>query len=109
MDFAWNRFCKVINLMTNVTALVSFLWIGAIDFPKAAGAGRLWVRTVLRLQPGRSAIDQTCFALATFTLVGKLLDYFSANVLGIVSWLVQAIGTLRSGVLPGRGDRNSQG
>jgi len=37
---------------------------------------------VLRLQPEGSAIDQTCFALATFTLVGKLLLDPPANRVG---------------------------
>jgi len=39
-----------------LTALVSFLWIGAIDFPKGVGAVGMVVGTrtvVLRLQPGR--------------------------------------------------------
>jgi len=68
------------------------------------------VRTVvLRLQPGRGAIDQTCFVLVTFTLVGKLLlDYFSANRVGDCQLaVVQAIVHSEDGVLPGRGDRNS--
>jgi len=70
--------------MTNVTAGI-FLWIGAIDFPKAALArwGWLWVRTVvLRLQEGAQLIKPVLFWLRS--LVGKLLlDISPLIVLGL--------------------------
>lgn len=73
---------KVINLMTNVTALVSFLWIGAIDFPKGSvGAVGMVVGAyggaTFATRKGAQLIKPV-FVLVTFTLVGKLLlDYFS--------------------------------
>jgi len=73
---------KVINFMTNVTALVSFLAIGTIDFPKGfVGAAGIilgaYSGATFAAKSGAKLI-KPLFVLVTFVLVGKLLvNYFS--------------------------------
>lgn len=73
---------KVINLMTNVSALVFFLWIGAVDlargFTGAAGVTLgAYVGATFATKKGVQLI-KPIFVLVTFFLVGKLLlNYFS--------------------------------
>ncbi len=73
---------KVINLMTNVTALVSFLLIGAIDLPKGfVGAAGVtlgaYSGATFATKKGAQLI-KPLFVLVTSVLVGKLLlNYFS--------------------------------
>lgn len=73
---------KVINLITNVTALVSFLGLGAIDFPKGlVGAVGVFLGAysgaTFATKNGAQVITPL-FVSITLVLVGKLLlDYFS--------------------------------
>lgn len=73
---------KVINFMTNVTALISFLWMGIIDFPKGfvAAVGIIlgaYTGATFATKKGAKLI-KPLFVTVTFVLVGKLLlDYFS--------------------------------
>jgi hypothetical protein len=68
---------KVINLMTNVTAVISFLWVGAVDLPKGliASAG-----VVVGAYAGASVattsgarVIKPLFIIVTAVIVGKLL------------------------------------
>jgi len=68
---------KIINFMTNVTALVSFLWLGLIDFPKGVvGATGVvlgsYSGATFATKKGASAIKPV-FVSVTFILIGKLL------------------------------------
>jgi uncharacterized membrane protein YfcA len=68
---------KVINLMTNVAAVASFLWVGAVDLPKGiiastgvvvgayAGASLAATRNARLIKP--------LFVIVTTIIVGKLL------------------------------------
>lgn len=75
---------KVINFMTNVTALISFLWLGLIDFPKGVvGAMGValgsYIGATFATKKGASAI-KPIFVFVTFFLIGKLLiDLFHRN------------------------------
>jgi hypothetical protein len=68
---------KVIHLMTNVAAVISFLWVGAVDLPKGliasagvvvgayAGASVATTRGARALKP--------LFVIVTAVIIGKLL------------------------------------
>ena len=68
---------KVINLMTNLTAVISFFWIGAVDLPRGlvASAG-----VVVGAYAGASVaatrgarVIKPLFVIVTVVIVGKLL------------------------------------
>ncbi len=72
---------KIINFMTNVTALISFLYLGLIDFPKGV-VGAIGVAigsysgATFATKKGATAIKPV-FVFVTFILIGKLvIDFF---------------------------------
>ncbi len=72
---------KVINLMTNLAAVTSFLWVGAVDLPKGiiASAGVVvgaYAGASLAATKGARLI-KPLFVIVTTIIVGKLLvGYF---------------------------------
>jgi uncharacterized membrane protein YfcA len=68
---------KVINLMTNLAAVISFLWVGAVDLPKGiiASAGVVvgaYAGASLAATKGARLI-KPLFVIVTTIIVGKLL------------------------------------
>ena len=68
---------KVINLMTNLAAVISFLWIGAVDLPKGiiASAGVVvgaYAGASLAATRGARFI-KPLFVVVTALIVGTLL------------------------------------
>ena len=68
---------KVINLMTNLAAVISFLWVGAVDLPKGliASAGVVvgaYAGASLAATKGARLI-KPLFVIVTSIIVGKLL------------------------------------